>query len=453
MNALRRAIGPAALLWPAAMLWSPPVQAAPPSSPSAPAQAATASYVAVKGDNLYVIAERYLTRQRDFAVVQRLNRIADPYRIPIGRTIRIPVALLREELVSASVRAFSGPVTIAVAGRPVKITPGLPVNEGAEIETGADAFLSLRLADGSTVAIPSQSRVRIERLRRTALTGTVTRRFEIRRGRADAVVAPMKDPGSSFHISTPVAVSAVRGTAFRVAYDADGARAATEVTEGTVGFSAPGNPAATLVGAGFGAITETDGISAPIALLPAPALADPGRVQNESDLTFRIVPQADAAAYRIALARDAGFLDIVREKESATPDAILPPVADGTYFVRIAAIDGHGLAGLAETYAFERRLNMVRTAMTEKRAGRDRYYQFGWQVLGEGAHRFRFQLGQCEGDAPPLVDEIGLDSQSVTLRNLPAGTYCWRVMSLRIGDGKAAGDWSAMERFHIASAR
>lgn len=410
-------------------------------------------YAVRQGDNLYTLAAQYFVSPNDFAVVQRINRIADPYRIPIGRTLHIPQHVLRRELTSARVKAFSGPVAITVAGRKADAKVGLPIGETGTIETGANAFVTLQLTDGSTVSIPSQSRVQIQRLRRVVLTGSVERAFAIERGRARAIVTPMPSPDSSFHITTPVAVSAVRGTEFRVGYDSAAQEATTEVIEGKVAFASADKQHDLLVPAGFGTSTDAAAPDTPIALLAAPVLTQPGRTQHDPELAFALEPMAAARGYHIAIARDAGFLDVVQEADSATPAAQLPALPDGTYFVRVAATDANGLEGMAETYAFERRLNSIRTAMDQKQDRGHRFYQFRWDAQGQGVPRFRFQLATCGAGDTPLVDETGLDAQGLTIRDLPVGTYCWQVMSLLFADGQANGAWSRSERFHIAATR
>lgn len=412
-----------------------------------------ASYVVRQGDTLYTLAAQYFVGQNDFATVQRINHIANPYRIPVGRTLNIPKHLLRRELTAARVKTFSGPVVVTVAGSKAAIKVGLPIGETSTIETGANAFLTLALADGSIVSIPSQSRVQVQRLRRIVMTGAVERDFAIERGRARAIVTPMPDPDSSFHITTPVAVSAVRGTEYRVGYDPAEQEATTEVIEGKVAFASSDKHRNLLIPAGFGTSSDSAAPNTPIALLGAPVLVQPGRTQHEPELAFALEPMAAAKGYHVTIARDAGFLDVIREEETATPSTQMASLPDGTYFVRVSATDANGLEGLAETYAFERRLNNVRTAMDQKQDRGHRYYQFRWDAQGQGIPRFRFQLGTCGEAAAPLVDEVSLDTRSITIRDLPAGTYCWRVMSLLFADGKANGAWSRSERFHIATTR
>ncbi|WP_157221176.1 FecR domain-containing protein [Flavisphingomonas formosensis] len=408
-------------------------------------------YVVRKGDTLYTLADRYLQRQSDHMMVGRINRIADPYRLPTGKVLHIPRALLREEAVSARIEAFSGPVRIEAGGRSGAPLVGMLATETSRIVTGANAFVTLRLADGSTVSIPSQSRVTIGRMRKVILTGSIERRFEVEAGRVRTAVTPMKSDDSSFHVVTPVAVAAVRGTEFQIGYDSDRQAETAEVLQGKVAVGTAATGSSVLVPAGFGTVTTPAGAATPVKLLPAPALDNPGRVQNDRELSFAIKLAADATGYHVEVAHDGDLLDRIAEVRSPTPAATLPSIPAGTYFVRISAIDANGLEGLPAIYGFERRLNRVEGSMETSRSRHMRRYQFRWYSEGDGAKQYRFQLSTQPDGSAPIIDEAGLAATQIAVTNLPGGDYYWRVMSVQFADGKAYGAWMPLHHFHIAT--
>lgn len=419
--------------------------AAPPA-----ADHALVPYVVRRGDNLYTFAARYLKRTADFEAVRRLNHVGNPYALPIGSTLRVPRQLLRDERVQAHVEAFSGPVRISTGGRSGAPTENMPVGEASSIETGANAFVTLRLTDGSTISIPSQSRVTVSWMRKVVLTGAVERLFDIDTGRARAVVTPMTNRGSSFRLGTPIAIAAVRGTQFRVAYDPERHTGTTAVLKGVVGVNSTSNGKSGVdVPAGDGTVASAGGVGALVKLLPAPKLADPGRIQNEAELAFSITPVAGAASYHVVVARDADILDQVEETQSAATTVTLPSLPTGTYFVSISAVDGNGLEGEPEIYAFERRLNSIAGSMESDGSGRDRHYRFRWYSQGDGARQFRFQLSTHEDGSAPIIDEIGLSDTHLAVTNLPTGDYYWRVLSVQFADGKAVGAWMPLHHFHV----
>jgi hypothetical protein len=381
--------------------------------------------------------------------VQRLNRIQDPRRIPVGFTLRIPRRLLKYEPVAARIRSFRGDVRLIREGRELPLAAGTAVLEGDAIATAANSFASVTMPDDSAIALPSQSRVVVRRLRKVTLTGAVERLFTVEFGRARAVVSPLR-PQDEFHISTPIALSAVRGTEFRVRYSPETGQANTETLTGVVAMSRAGDTARELV-AGFGAIASDGGLTGPIPLLPAPRLARSAEVQDEAELIFNVVPLTNASTYRAQVAPDAGFLDTVDEAVSQSPELRLPGIADGTWFVRLSAIDANGLEGRHETYSFQRRLSRLEATVEEARAGRYRQYLFRWQVEGAGRRQSRFQLSRSEDFRDLLVDEPGLTANRFVLTDLPSGTYYWRVGTLQFVDGDAYGKWSSPERLVISA--
>lgn len=404
------------------------------------------TYVVRQGDTLYELGRRYFAGPQDYRTVARLNRISDPRRLQAGAKLKVPVRLLRVTPVEARVAGYKGLVTATVAGRTVALTRGAMLAEGAVISTGPNAFVRLDLPDGSHMAIPSQSQVRLSQMRAVELTGVVRRELEVRRGRLESDVTPLQDPRDSYTVRTPMSVSAVRGTEFAVSYDAAANRANTEVIEGLVNVS-HGEQSASIA-ARHGAVSQASGVIGPLPLTPAPKLANPGKVQDEASVRFAVVEPQDGR-YQVRLANDAGFIDVVEETEAASGEIGFGALPDGVYFLRLAVVDTSGLVGVPATYAFERRLNTL--TLSSPAASREeglRRYKFRWNAGGAGERTYRLQLF-LEGREAPVIDEGGLTMQELTVTDLPPGVYHWRVMSRTYARGSYAEKWSPPERFEV----
>jgi hypothetical protein len=405
-------------------------------------------YIVTQGDTLFALQRSYFTSYAALRQVQRLNGIADPRRIPAGKVLRIPRALLRDETSQARVEAFSGQVILRTGTQSRLASVGERLDEGTEIECGRNSFITLRLADDSALAIPSQSTLRITRLRKVILTGALERQIDLRAGRMRAKVTPMTNPGSNFRVVTPVAVSAVRGTEFRAVYDGDTAFSAAEVDEGKVAFDgSPGSAQLELPG-GFGAADVKGQSTGAVKLLAPPSLLQPDKVQSEADLRFAVSPIAGATQYRMQIARDAGFLESIGESVSKQPEFSLPGVASDSYFLRISGYDAYGLEGLSRAYTFERRLNTV-TGGIDAGAPGERRLRFKWSASVDGSPQYRFQLVRKGQPDMPVVDEAGLQENLLTVSNLPPGDYEWRVASTLLIKGKSYVTWTAPQAFHI----
>lgn len=399
------------------------------------------TYRVAAQDTLFGLSRKFLTGPRAAAEVQRINRIRDPRRIPVGTVLAIPRHLLRFEPIALRVATFSGPVTLGGGGAPER---GQVLGEGMEIGTGANGFVTLAGVDGSRVSLPSNSRVRVKESRRYLINRAASIELEVLRGRAE-VSAAKQAPQGQFRLRSPVAVSAVRGTVFRVGYVEERASGTTEVIEGLVGVATP--KAGLDVAAGFGAAARGDGQVVKESLLPAPDAPGAGRVQTEPQVSFALSPVAGAAGYRVQIARDAGFVEVIAESSGAAPEARFAGIGNGRLFMRANAIAPSGIEGLGQTFAFRRQQVGVRAEAGAVADG----FRFTWLAEGEGQSLYRFQLFPAAEGQPPLVDEPGLREPGLTLTALRPGAYRWRVGVTQVTADGTAEVWTPLEKLTVGN--
>ncbi|UIP06875.1 FecR domain-containing protein [Erythrobacter sp. SDW2] len=405
----------------------------------------TVSYAVKKGDTLYGLARLYLTSDGAALRVQRLNRIAEPRRLPVGKQLRIPRELLRYTPVELRVAGFSGQVDIA--GRVPAV--GAVLNERQIVTTGRGGFVSFRAANGGEVALPSNTRAQLLRARRYLLGDLLDVDFAVLGGRGEAK-APKLRSGERFRLRTPTTVTAVRGTEFRVAYDEAGERSLAEVIEGTVAVAAGEKEIPTP--AGFGVTSTAEGAGQLETLLPPPVMIDPGAVQTGQMLGFAIEPDSKAKGFRIQLARDAGFLEVVGEQVTGNRSVTFPPLDNGRYFVRARTIAASDLEGFSEAYSFRRKRLGV-TAEVEQSPLADGYL-FKWLAEtaegDEGETFYAFQLWREGQDGSPLVDETGLRETGLVLTALEPGVYVWRVAAIQAVEEGLLKVWGPDQRLAVS---
>jgi len=383
-------------------------------------------------ETLYDIGQRGLSPPSAFAVVQRLNHVRDPYHLPVGKVLKIPYALLRSTPIPATLESFHGAVEIDHA--PARV--GVAVNEGALLTTGTDGFVRLALPDGTHVAIPSNSRVRVDRLRSILLDGALDRALTLQTGRADSTVTPMSNPDSRYVITTPVASTAVRGTLFRVAYDAAAQQSSVGVLRGVVDVAGANNDR--LVGVDQGVIATRSGVGAAETLLPAPVLVHGEFPQTDASLRFEIAPVPGAARYHLTLASDAAIAHPLLERTTTQPEVTTPSLPDGSYYAEVAAIAPSGLEGRPAVSGFVR----LRNALTGSEARRTQDgYLFRWTSPGETPATFHFELRKAGEAGPPVYDNPALSENHVLVKTLPPGVYTWRVTATRTLAGRRAEAW------------
>ena len=421
----------------------------------------TVPYTTAAGDTLYEIAARFLRDPHDWAVLSRLNNVPAPRHLRAGIQIKLPAALLREDRESARVLATSGPVERAFGTGPyTPLARGMMLGEGDRVRTGHEGFATLELADGSHVSISQDGMVEIGKLRQTVLTGASDRVIDLRHGEVDSEVTHATKKDDRFQIRSPSVVAGVRGTRFRVNYDAGQQQTAIEVLDGAVGVDPGGAPAPApgvplqaseqLVSAHFGNVSGASGaIGAPIQLLPAPALNDPGKIQDGKTVAFDLVPDSHAAGYRVQIARDADLLDLIRDLPMSAPQVDFGDLRDGTYFVRISAIDHNGLEGLPQTYGFERRQLGLTASATPRPGTRD--YTFRWFASRPGVEtRFRFVLAATPDLRNPILDRPDLPAGEIVVTDLPHGVYYWTVIAEQFENGRFYQKGSSIRSFTLA---
>jgi hypothetical protein len=323
-------------------------------APIVPTSEPVTAYRTQKGDTLDGLAVRYMTGLRDAAVLVRLNRIANPNRIPIGTTLRIPDGLLKSTPMTLTVIAVTGAaVRSGATGAVVPLSKGDIVREGDRIATGANAFASLAKPDGSRITLPSHTTLRVAVLRRVVLGDAAATNLVIESGRGELAVSPLQG-ADRFEIRTPGSVAAVRGTEFRVVYDSDKALSTLEVLHGRVGEAATETgPAADIV-TGQAAQRPLGGERRITPLPPAPVLAPPDAAGTFPEVVMRIADPHPGWSYRFVLARDPAFTDIFTEVTAADGVARFDAIPLAPVSAKITAIDENGVEGFAKTYLVER---------------------------------------------------------------------------------------------------
>ena len=180
------------------------------------------------GDTLINIANTYTRNSANWNPLQSLNKIVAPEQLPIGLELHIPLSMIPVRPAEARVVHVSGQAS--AAGK--TLAPGASLPEGSTIVTAPNGFVTLELADGSKLTLPADGSVELSRMRQFEGTGLTDSVVRVQRGSVESSVAPEGQGVGRFEIRTPVAVTGVRGTRFRVQSGSGGVH--SEVLEGSV---------------------------------------------------------------------------------------------------------------------------------------------------------------------------------------------------------------------------
>ena len=405
----------------------------------------TYTHSAKAGDTLIHLAKRYLIKPQNWQSLQKLNKITDPHRIRPGTPIRIPLSDMKTTPAIANVVSLEGPVE-STAG---KLQVGSAISEGQGIKTGENGFVTLKLADGSTLVVQSKSQLRLEVARTIANTGGVpVTRTALESGRVEAKIAKVQKRGDAagrFEIVTPTSNMGVRGTEFRVASDADGKASRGEVLEGIVNVTGAAATKNLNLTAGFGTVVEKGKQPIqPVKLSAAPDLQATAKLQERVLLRFKFAELSGASSYRAQVASDSAFTDLRAEGVFKIAEAKFADLADGAYFLRVRAIDNNGIEGSDAVTPFRLKAR-PEPPFTSAPANKSKFSgdsaMFNWASASEAAS-YRFQLAHDTTFATLVADEKSHGGVSYTpAAKLTPGEYYWRAASVRKdGDNGPFGD-------------
>lgn len=407
-------------------------------------------HTTVAGDTLIGLGRRFLSEPARWPDLARTNALRNPNQIAVGTALRIPLRLMRTEAVAASVLSVIGDARFGASGVSGTLQAGQAVDEGGELNTGADGHVTVRLVDGTVLRLRPNSRLQLRELRRVRDTPAVQTGARIEQGRVEVEAAPAQAGRPGFRIDTPQGVLGVRGTEFRVGIDAALGLVRGEVLGGTVAFEGRAGSTEQRVGAGFGAVIDGNGrVAAPVRLLPPLDTAALPALQERLLMRFALPPLPGAAAYRGQIARDARFDQVVADLTSATPELRFAELADGDYILRARAIDAQGLEGRDVDHRFRLKARPeapLPSAPAPRAVSFGGRADFSWAANADAA-RYRLRLASDAGFKTVLRDIPDLTGLATTLEGLAPGIYHWQLASIR-ADGDQ-GPWGEPRSFEL----
>jgi hypothetical protein len=395
------------------------------------------------GDTLIGIGGALLQRPADWPKLQRLNRVADPRRMPSGAALRIPVELLRRQPQSATVAQLTG--SARRDGRP--LAAGERIAAGSAVATD-DGYLTLELPDGSTLTLQPRSRLKVDELYRHGDSDAQRAVLRLDSGRLEAAVPKRSAPGRvSQRVRTPGAVISVRGTRYRAAVEDDKA-SRVEVTEGLVAVDqAARRPLA--LAEGFGLLAGAAG-ARPTPLLPAPDLSATAELQERPVLALNFAALPGARGYRVQVAADPRIHDIRADRIVEATQAKVAGLEDGDYWLRVRGVDGAGFEGLDQVRVLRLRARPeppFPSAPADGARLRAQRIQLSWTQAVDAA-AYEVQLAADSGFRQILHrSEAQAGTGFAPAADLPPGQYYWRVASLRADAYR--GPFGDVQRFEL----
>ncbi len=384
-----------------------------------------------QGMGLIRIARRYCRNQNDWQTIARINHLRSPYRIQQGAILLVPLNLLAKQDIVVRVQTVHGKAELLLPHHgAVPLKKGDTILPGQTIRTGAAGHVTLQYPGKISSQIGPLSEVTLIylfRLRDKAIKAELS----LKHGKIIHTIDRKLAPNETFRTVTPIAVTGIRGTRFRL--KATGSEISmVETLRGKVDFVAQGNTL--LVAQDMGSRVKKGHPPEPPRRLPPPPSV-PALVDTFRRLPVNIaLPAAKGAvSFRLFLSRDRQGRDIVFEKR-CQPERLcsLDRLADGSYWGHLTALDKDNFESRPSApFPIKVRTSpgpvAFQTPAPPPRSWEKRM-TFRWKVVPGAAH-YQLELA-TDREFHTLILQQALATTTFTTPELEPGEYFLRVCSV-----------------------
>ncbi|MGZ8256870.1 MAG: FecR domain-containing protein [Gallionella sp.] len=397
-------------------------------------------YTVKAGDNLSTFALTILDTTKRWPQVAQYNHLKNPQVITPGQVLRIQLPWLKNVPAYAKIEAITG--SASLNGNPVKV--GDLVETGAQLQTAAGSSVRMSLPDGSTLNMLEKTQLIASTLTKKKQGIPFESVFRLVAGRIDAIKKKYPDGQSPLRIQAMHSTIGVRGTHFRMGQENGNTLA--EIENGLVSFGDETKAAPIALAAAQGSVGDGVHNPAMIPLLPAPKFALMPEF-NPRELSFTLPTMTGAQGYRGELAGDAEFLNLLAPVSSDTAVIKLPALAVGRYWLRLRAVDEHGLQGVegitpivVQDIAVPLPIELKPTSLHVE----GDHLQVVW--AGEAGLSYECHIASNAAFKFPLVNVV-LSTAKLSIPSPEAGQYWMRVRAINV-EGKRS-DWSEAMNFKV----
>lgn len=374
------------------------------------------------GDTLLGLVAKHMQGTDALKRLLQSNSLANANRISVGHKINIPRDLLKYTPSTATVTRLNCKSVIQIDGNAsAPIQMGTVLSEGAVLRIPAGCQFGLTLEDESMLRLMSGAVIKLKTLRRNAFETSPEVKIELLDGRMEIDVPRKRQSNDApFQVLTPTSVAGVRGTEFRVGFDARQRTSQVEVKVGAVGARGGQEKAEKRAQTGEGVAIAANGQSFDIEkLLSAPRYSKAEAQGSSKDwlLKFEADPLADR--FMLLTAEDANFSAPVTESQPKESQVLATELDVKPVFYQWASVSTSGLMGSSQDYAVckgYKRLEQWRCNVP-------------FNMAGFANPHLHFQKVDPRGQTVDLINgpiQANVNNLLV-FRGLPSGVYRWRI--------------------------
>jgi len=394
-------------------------------------------YVVTNGDSLWNITTKFLTKIDYYTQLQQLNNIKYPKKMKPGSVIRIPMEWIKHTPASAQVSFIQGQSQLFRNKELTALAPSTVLVLGDEVRTGNKGSATILFADGSEMVLFKNTIVSFDHLSAYGETGMVDTRVRVLQGKVETNAQKNKGPGSRLDISTPSAISSVRGTVYRVSNTGENI-STVEVLEGIVEVAGDKPNHSIKVAIGQGTRIEK-GLepTPPSPLLSAPTiLTRQDFFEKTPVITWAKVNKAKY--YNIQVSSKNNFKSILWSELTTNNTIELPEFTDGHYYYRITATDLLGIEGFASQKELTVNLSPKPPKLinTPQRILSNKLLSvLRWENSSDKADSYKIELAKDNMFTQLALTKTVTSTELSLLQDLAFGNYFWRVSSIK-GSGE-----------------
>lgn len=381
------------------------------------------------GDTLGDLARTQLDIPARWRDVANYNLLPDPNLIEPGQQLRIKRVWLRSRPGDLKVEAVTGEAT--ANGKVLQAGDLIPA--GAQVQTSAGGALRLRMPDTSLVNMLERSEIKVEKLEQRA-DGVFSSLLRLVTGQIDAFKAKHQAGMADLAVAGRNATVGIRGTHFRVRQD--GVVTFTEVEEGTVAFDATQTPVVLALNAREGSVANGRDAAQVIPLLSEPVYPELPVTFSTPYIEWTMGELVGAQRYVGELAQNDAFSDRLVSVRSDGRTIRLNELPNGRYWLKLRAVDSHGLQGMEGKISFEVAVPPRKFAMTKVYVS-GKQLQLRW-VGRKQSVSYQVQVAPRQDFQYLLLDAKTADNW-IDMPRPQSGCYFLRVR--QIFDGGQAGAW------------
>ena len=406
-------------------------------------------YQVKKGDTLWSIANEYLISDSYFGRLQQFNSVKDPLLLQPGTTISAPVEWLGNLPGSATVVSVTGEVEAIRSDQQFNVDVGFKLEVEDKIITGDKGIAVLEFSDQSTVSVYSNTQLSFNKFKQSFDGAVVKAKISIQSGRLKVSSNPEKKTGHRLEIVSPAAVTAVRGTEFRIGVDETLGDTVTEVLSGNVAVKTQQSDVA--LQKLYGTKTEIGKAPIkPVKLLRQPVLNVKEKIETMMG-TVAWESLERAQSYRVRVASDEKLADIIYDQlvvSTQVNDVFFPE--DGSYYTSVRAVDANDIEGLDAVAKISVNARPQPPLIIEPKnnsSSFDANPAFSWAIPSDSTTQLQYQLSNSKNFDPLLIDQTINPAEPFTSSSvLLPGDYYWRIAGI---DKHGQGPFSKASKLSV----